>query len=84
MEHFNTREAIAAQRKYCEEKGFPHFAPESKCYRCHKDIYEQIEHEKRDWETGQVIGHYTTGISVERAGSELITGCPHCCYSYCD
>lgn len=22
-------------------------------------------------------------ISVEKAGSELITGCPHCYYSFC-
>ena len=27
---------------------------------------------------------YTTGISVERAGRELITGCPHCNRTYCD
>jgi len=23
-------------------------------------------------------------ISLEKAGTELITGCPHCSYSYCD
>ena len=24
------------------------------------------------------------GITLERAGSRLVTGCPHCNYSYCD
>lgn len=74
--HFNTDEAVAAQRKYCHEKGIPNFAPglDGKCYRCNKDIYRQID---------QGNGR-TTGISVEQAASSLVTGCPHCNYSFVD
>lgn len=74
--HYNTQEASRAQIKYCTENGYPHFAPghDGRCYRCGRDIYQRIE-----WPTG-----YVTGISVEAAGSTLITGCPHCHYSFCD
>lgn len=74
--HYNTQEANRAQIKYCTENGYPHFAPghNGRCYRCGRDIYQRIE-----WPTG-----YVTGISVEAAGSTLITGCPHCNYSFCD
>ena len=74
--HFNTDEAVAAQRKYCHEKGIPNFAPglDGKCYRCNKDIYRQID---------QGNGR-STGISVEQAASSLVTGCPHCNYSFVD
>lgn len=74
--HYNTREAAAAQIAYCQEHGCPHFAPghSGRCYRCGRDIYQRIE-----WPGG-----YVTGISVEAAGSELVTGCPHCHYSFCD
>lgn len=85
MENYNTIKAIEGQRKYCEEKEFPHFAPSSgRCYRCNKNIYEPIEHVRKNWQTGEVVGSYITGISVEKASSELITGCPHCNRSYCD
>lgn len=71
---FNKDKAIAAQKEYCNAKGYPHFAPHNGiCFRCHKQIYEQIDHDG-----------YKTGISVERAGKELITGCPHCNRTYCD
>lgn len=33
------------------------------------------------WSCGEQI---YTRISKERASSDLITGCPHCCRSYCD
>lgn len=74
QKHFNVAEAIAAQRKYCEEKKMPHFAPrDGVCWRCYRNIYKPVNH-----------GPYTTGISVEDAGNRLVTGCPHCCRSYCD
>ncbi len=74
MEHFNSSEARAAQDKYCEEKGYPHFAPMGgRCWNCNEDIYKEIDH-----------GGYKTGISVEKAGSTLVTCCPHCHRSYCD
>lgn len=82
---YNTEMAAKAQKEYCNEKGYPHFAPyDGICFRCNKNIYKPIEHERRDGRTGKVIGTYTTGISVEVAGTVLITGCPHCNHSYCD
>lgn len=71
---FDSKKAKEAQKEYCKNKAFPHFAPyDGRCFRCNKNIYEEVDH-----------GNYKTGISVERAGSELITGCPHCHWSYCD
>jgi hypothetical protein len=71
---FDSTKARAAQLEYCKTTASPHFAPYTgKCYRCQRDIYEQIDH-----------GIYKTGKSVESAGSSLITGCPHCSASYCD
>lgn len=82
---FDVVKSIEAQSKLCSEKGYPHFAPRSgKCYWCNKQIYEPIEHERKDWKTGEVTGHYITGIDSEKASKELVTGCPHCNRSYCD
>ena len=75
METYNSIKANEAQAKYCKENNLPHFAPTRNCYRCHKDIYQKIEYPNKS---------YITGISVERAGSRLITGCPHCNYSFCE
>lgn len=37
---FTTSEACANQRKLCEEKGYPHFAPgDGICYDCRRQIY---------------------------------------------
>ena len=74
LETFNSDEARKAQKKLQEEKGYPDFAPsDGRCFKCKKDIYTQIDR-----------GPYKTGISVEKAGRSLITGCPHCNRSYCD
>lgn len=74
MENFNVREACEAQSKLCNAKSYPDFAPsDGVCYACNKNIYKEIDH-----------GSYKTGVSVERATNELITGCPHCHRSYCD
>ena len=71
---FNVIEARAAQMKHCEDKELPHFAPKSgNCWSCGKNIYQEIDK-----------GNYSTGITVEEAGRQLITGCPHCSRSYCD
>lgn len=73
-ETFDVKLACEAQAKYVKEKGYPHFAPTSgRCYDCGRNIYSQI-----------VNGDYKSGYSVERASSELITGCPHCLRSYCE
>lgn len=73
---YNTIAAIHAQKQYCEQNHLPNFTPsDGKCYRCNKDIYTLYQ--KPDV-------NYKTGISVEEAGNHLITGCPHCHYSFCD
>ena len=62
--------AGAAQSRYCEANDAPHFAPYwSNDYRCYH-CHRNIYAEG--------------GISVEEAGSRLITGCPFCHYSFCE
>lgn len=80
--HYNPTEAHLAQVKHCEERKLPHFAPVGNCWRCGKNIYELKETEFKTWDGRTIIRQ--TGISVEQAGSELITGCPHCNRSFCD
>ena len=77
-ETFNTKAAIAAQMKYCEEHDLPFFAPTPNCYRCCTDIYKEHAY------IGRYGGVGARGISVERAGSEHITGCPYCGQTFCD
>ena len=77
-EHYNVAEAIAAQREYCNTHSLPHFAPfDGYCFGCNRQIYD-----------GGIVHagdrYYHTGISVEKAGSTLITGCPHCMRSFVD
>ena len=75
-ETFDVKIACEAQAKYVKEKEYPHFAPTSgRCYDCGRNIYLKIESSN---------GKYSSGYSVERASSELITGCPHCHHSYCE
>lgn len=87
---FNSAKAVAAQAEYCNEKGYPHFAPASgRCYRCHRDIYEQVGWKVENGRRIQVSLdspelQFTTGIDVEKAGMEFVTGCPHCNRSYCE
>ncbi len=78
---YDISEAIKAQKMYCEQKRLPHFAPyDGRCWNCRQNIYSPGKHV---W-AGRYDGRETEGISVEKAGSELITGCPHCHRSYCD
>ncbi len=71
---FDIQKSIAAQKKLQQEKGYPDFAPaDGRCYNCRRQIYSEIDR-----------GPYKTGISVERASGDLITGCPHCHHSYCE
>jgi len=83
-----------AQSRYCKETQAPHFAPGSgQCWTCHRNIYQNhgwnIEGESymaRHVEVrkdGEYV-RYVTGISLEKAGTQLVTGCPHCNRSYCD
>lgn len=94
----DVEKAIKAQRDYLIERSKTDntwmrdsfakgegFAPKSGiCYRCHKQIYADVETKKRNWITGDIENFISKGISVERAGKELTTGCPHCHYSFVD
>ncbi|URZ06442.1 hypothetical protein CLROS_017750 [Clostridium felsineum] len=89
---YNISKAIQVQQKLCRERNFPHFAPEDgRCWCCNKNIYEEIgwkydsashRHVQVPLDSDQV--GFTTGITVEKAGEEFITGCPHCSRTYCD
>ncbi|OWF74684.1 hypothetical protein B4902_00735 [Yersinia frederiksenii] len=71
---YSSNAAQKAQAEYCQNNGVPHFAPhDGICFRCKKDIYQQHS-----------LNGRSTGITVERAGSELVTYCPHCNRSYDD
>lgn len=70
MGKYNVQESIEAQAKYCEENGYPHFAPRNGiCLHCSRQIYDT---------------DYEAGITTEEASSTLVTGCPYCNKSYCD
>ncbi len=75
-EFYDIEQSVEAQSKFCKENGIPNFAPalDGKCYRCNRSIYKPYTHPD---------GH-TTGITVDCAGKTLITGCPHCHYSFVD
>lgn len=78
---YDTNLSIEAQKKYCEEKQLPHFAPHTgRCWNCNQNIYADGRHV---W-AGKFDGRESAGITVEQAGKELVTGCPHCHRSYCD
>lgn len=96
-ETFNAEKAIQAQQEYCKEYAASHpqdpfasmmregkgFAPlDGRCYCCNQQIYAA---------EGQVrvggrrpTGQKKEGISVEKARTELTTGCPFCYRSFVD
>lgn len=70
----NPRRAEQEQAQYCRDNGYPHFAPSGgRCYRCHEQIYDSKTRSD---------GSISRGIDVYQAGHTLITGCPHCHYSF--
>lgn len=74
---YDVRSSIICQRNYCEKHNLPQFAPsDGVCYHCHNNIYRPR----------MVKGdpNKSTGIPTFRAGCFLITGCPHCNYSFCE
>ena len=62
-------DAYNAQKKYCEEKGYPLFLyyRNGQCFRCGNSVFRQ-----------------PGGYTIEHAGSHLITGCPFCNASFCE
>lgn len=76
---FDVKKSIASQKDFCTTHDAPLFAPsDGRCYKCHEQIYAKKEH------SGWQGRKYSTGISTESAGKTLITGCPHCNYSFCE
>ena len=74
---FDWEKADKAQDDYCDRENLPRFAPRQFCYKCHQDIWAK---EGKTIPGGRVI----SGISIEEAGDNLITGCPFCSATYCD
>lgn len=72
---FNVKKSIEEQSAFCKTNGYPHFAPyDGVCFNCHKNIYVEINYGDG----------YKSGIDTEKATKSLVTGCPHCHYSYCE
>ena len=67
-ECFNHYKAIAAQEEYCKTHQRPMFAP----------MDGMCYHCCRD------IYAYPYGITIQSAGSRLITGCPYCNATFVD
>ena len=68
---YDRRAAILAQDAYCMARGLPRFAPsDGVCWYCGDQIYTPSRR--------------GGGITVEEAGSRIITGCPHCHKTFCD
>lgn len=92
METYNGTAAHEAQEKYCSEHNLPHFAPgvynNYRCSRCGQNIYAETGHPvAARLPRGKVRLDYSVnvhGISVEKAGQELICGCPFCSRSFDD
>ena len=93
----DVNKAIEAQRNYLKKLGEENngdwmnesfkkgegFAPsDGICFHCHHQIYDDVLIKRRDWKTGEFKDFVSKGISLEKAGSELTTGCPHCHYSF--
>lgn len=71
--NFDPAISAKAQAAYCDEHELPMFAPaDGHCPRCGYNIYLPVN------------GSHSAvmGITVEEAGSRLITGCPICNYSF--
>lgn len=93
---YNVSNGIKAQEKYCNENNLPHFAPTNgQCWKCKRNIYEPVGWKNEYDSYGIPLKRvqvaldspekeFETGITVEKAGKTLITGCPHCNKSYCD
>lgn len=89
---FDSAKADAAQEKYCSDHHAPHFAPNRnvsyRCFRCDQNIYAEYGHPVAErLKRGRVRLAWDVkipGISVEKAGKELICGCPFCCASFDD
>ena len=89
---YDATKAHEAQEKWCEANKTPHFAPNKytqyRCYRCNQNIYSEKGHRvAAKLPRGRVRLDYASsvsGITVERAGNDMIGGCPFCYASFDD
>ena len=82
---------IKAQADYCEKKKQPHFAPKNgRCWRCNRNIYQNFgvgidkPYSRTIVEQEGAEVEFITGISLEEASHQLVIGCPHCNWSFCE
>lgn len=84
---FNENKARAAQDEYLRSNKI-HIAVPTVCYRCGQHIYSEYGHPvEYRLKRGRVkldLSKRVPGISVERAGSDSINGCPFCNASFDD
>lgn len=89
-ELFDVEKARKGQLEYCEKNNQPHFASESgKCWVCGRQIYKPVFWKWNKYNQFEKVNRidecdYVSGITVEEASKELVTGCPHCLRTYCD
>lgn len=73
-EKFTPADAARAQIQFCTQNEMPCFAPyDGLCPHCRHSIYEPVPGRE---------GRVSEGYTLEYAGHNLITGCPHCNYSF--
>lgn len=85
-ELFNVEESLKNQREIVKN-GRPAFAPwNGVCYNCKKNIYTPIFKKLKN-DRYEIVPKeeacFVSGVSIEES-KKLVTGCPHCHYSYCD
>jgi hypothetical protein len=67
---YDVTESINLQQLFCINAAIPNFAPiDGNCYSCKNNIYLPL---------------VKPGITTAKAGSEHITGCPHCNKTFLD
>ena len=75
---FCPKEAIENQSEFCNKYSLPLLAPEEGiCFKCNRNIYMPYIQGHGKW----VV---STGITVDKAGEQHITYCPHCNKSFSD
>lgn len=86
-ETFNISNGIEAQKMFCEENGHEIYVPEDGvCHNCNRNIFQKFywkgNDNKKTSVDSQEEADFSTGISVEEARTQIITGCPHCYTSF--
>ena len=87
---YDSVKAYEAQEQFCKEHNVPIFAPGPQegylCYRCNHNVYSVCRAVALKDRRGVILDNAAEvpGISVEEAGSRLITGCPFCHASFVD